>query len=793
VMRKTILLRSFALHLPLFILLSMGVSLCADQLPKTGYMEVWPLVLTKHVYQLRIPAVKSQDMFVMLDVKITPKDNGLIRKVFAVAKWQEVNWPQDVWKNTGLPANTQVKGAWIAEVPIAQDRPGKYSITAGIIFPNTLNKLRFLADDVTLHAKPDWMKSRAGIPGLNVLPKSWTPMSIRRKNDKLELDCWNRLTELSSRGGFIDQIINGKENLLTAPMQMIISDADGKRLEPAGTWQVMKKSTAGMVIRREYNNKSGKAQITLTQEYDGFTWINIDFKGSRGIGTLEVRVPLQSKLAKYIYYYPDNPWYWGNIKNVIPVPREGLGWTASYRDYLFIGDVSGGLYWYSGDRKQWQKPDDADSVQVLSNAKSVEARFLVHTNPELIDHASYEFGMQTTPVKPWPQDPLHNRISLFNWDEGIVNSLDRLKEVGYKAVGLCEWWTTAWGGTVPRDPKALKHLTEEAHKRGMQVILYFGFEIDETQEDFKKFPWELIGADPRVASVNSGKAVSRFYPPERFDENLPDRKVYGSLRSGPEKERLLAGMKTLLTEYGVDGFYLDGTQLPTDSLHEARDLMKRMRYLVDTYATRGIIYAHTSSRNDIAVNSFADVVSNGEQLAAVPELSGWKDDVGSIPMDYVMMMLNAQPWGVPHDIVDVLGPEYSDLASLLGTGSSNYQWGEDQWPARRIWVESDLWHASFTPCNIASSRWDKRPANIYVSYYLGNNGLYTMIVYNANLATQEVSVPIRTVLNLAASQKMGEPSVAFSRAAVKWISEEDMWKGDIPACRGVILQAKVLQ
>jgi hypothetical protein len=292
--------------------------------------------------------------------------------------------------------------------------------------------------------------------------------------------------------------------------------------------------------------------------------------------------------------------------------------------------------------------------------------------------------------------------------------------------------------------------------------------------------------------VNAGKAVSRFYPPERFDESLPDRKVYSSLRSGPEKERLLAGMKTLLTEYGVDGFYLDGTQLPTGSLHEARDLMKRMRYLVDTYATRGVIYAHTSSRNDIAVNSFADVVSNGEQLAAVPELSGWKDDVGPMPMDYVLMILNAQPWGVPHDIVDVLGPQYSDLASLLGTGSSNYQWGEDQWPARRIWVESDLWHASFTPFNIASARWDKRPDNVYVSYYSGTDSLYTVIVYNANLAAQDVSVPIRTVLNLAAGQKLGEPRVVFSRSAVKWSSEGDTWKGNIPACRGVILQAKGL-
>lgn len=757
------------------------------------YMEVWPLELTKRAYQIRIPAVKSQYNTITLDVRITDEQNHTVRNTRTKAIWENVVWPQSIWEMSGLPVDHQVRGAWIAEVPIAQDKPGERNFIAKVVTPQVIKGQNYIARNVVLHGRPGWINQKAGLQGIDSLPKSWTPMTLYREDKKIDIGCWNRSTTLTADGAFINQIVRGKDDILTSPMQLIISDADGNQLKPFGKWQVVMESISKVMTRRKLANITSQAQITLTQEYDGFTRVNIDFKGGRGIGIVEVIVPLQATLAQYIYYYPDNPWYWGNIKNVIPVPREGLGWTASYRDYLFIGDVSGGLYWWSGDRKQWQKPNDPDTVQVLSNGKTVEARFVLHKEPEQINSAKYEFGIQVTPVKPWPTDPLHNRVSLFNWDESIVNSLDRLQEVGYKVIGLCEWWTTAWGGTTPRDPIALKHLTTEAHKRGMQVIVYFGFELDETLNDFVKYPWELLGTDPRLAPVNSGKAVSRFYPPERFDSSLPDRKVYGNQRTGAEKERLLAGMKTLLTAYGVDGFYLDGTQLPTGSLNEGRELMKRMRYLVDTYATRGIIYAHTSSRNDIAVNGFADVVSNGEQLAAVPELSGWKDDIGVLPMDYILMLLNPQPWGVPHDIVDVLGPEYSDLAKLLGTGCSNYQWSENQWPMRKIWIDADLWHAQFTPFDVATTRWDKRPNNVYFSYYRSSDNLYTIILYNANLVIQDVSFIVRDVLNLTASQKLDEPCVIYAQSEVKWKAVGETWHGNIPACRAVILQTKVSQ
>lgn len=775
---------------------------CQEPGLPVGYMEVWPMVLTTRDFVLRIPAPDAAPPELNLEVSIQPEVTGPVRVEHVTARWQDVPWPAEVWRRAGLPDTPEPRGAWIASIPIEPTTPGRYRFRARGTGPQAGMDRVFEAEPITLHPRPAWCDVRAGIEGLSQVPRPWTPVEVAVGEGAPVIKCWNRTLFLDPAGVLLTRLSSGSEELLARPMTLEAVDDTGARLKPVGQWQMDPPQPTQVTCRRALKGSASEIAVSLTTEYDGLTWVRLELRGEAAISHLTLTIPLAARLVPLIYYYPDIPWYFGNLYNVVRAPRNGYGWSASYREFFFFGGPRAGLQWASDSAALWESPHRPDTVQAIAEADVLEVRMHLLRGGKPTRNGIFEFALQATPVKPWPEDPLQGRVATFNWDEASLLApftalgepfadmrvLDRMKQAGIQVVHLGEWWTTAWGGTEARDPQALRNLTAEAHRRGMQVIVYFGFEMDETLEDFQRFGWELLGGDPRLGSYSYRE--DRFYPPERFDHSKPARKVYGSDRSGPEMERLLAGMKTLLTDYGVDGFYLDGTQLPTGNLRRARELMKRMRYLVDTYAsTRGVIYAHTSSRNDISVNGFADVVYNGEQLRYAPFLQGRRHLGGAMPLDYLELLMNGHPWGVPHDLCDDT-PEYVDFALLLGTGAGTYQWSEDYWPLKRVWLTGDLWHADYTPPDVAMARWPDRPPELYVSAFRSRNDVFTVVLFNARGEDIAVSLPVRQVLQVA-DRDLSAPQVVYSRQPASWRVDKDEWLGVLPAGSGVALRAAV--
>lgn len=760
-----------------------------------GYMEVWPFVLTDGAFHIHIPCPEAASPQISLRVQVSAAGQT-VREATVPAQWENLAWPDAAWKAAGLPGDIAMRGAWVAKLPIGDLQPGTYDFTARIEAPEALAGRQFSATAVALHPRPDWLDAKAGIEGLKVVPRPWEPVGVE---DGPTLTCWNRRTSLDAGDGLMQQITSGGERLLSGAVQLVLVDTQGVTLQAEGGWEQCESANTHASFRRTYTAEGSRAQITVTVEYDGFTWVSADIQSGPGIGTMELRVPMREPVAQYVYYFPDHPWFWGNIRNVIKAPRTGYGWTATHCDWLYVGDLSRGLMVYCPDRSRFDAPDASDTVRLVCQGDRMNLSVSVLRNVRPVQSGAFEFGLQATPVKPWPQDPLHNRVSMFNWSPGSVMSeyaglgenfggmtiLDRMKQAGIRVVHLCEWWTTAWGGVEAREPEALKQLVAAAHERDMQVIVYFGFEIDDSMEAFQRFGREILGADPRLCSYSE----YRFYGPARFDKSIPSRKTYGSDRSGPEMERILAGMERLLTEYDLDGFYLDGTQLPTGGVRKARELMKRMRYLCDTHSDHGIIYAHTSSRHDISVNGFADVVYNGEQFRSVKELQGRRSLAGVLPMDYILLLMNGTPWGVPHDLCDG-NPEIEGLAQLLNVGARTYQWSESFWPLKKLWQEADLWRAAYTPPQDANPRWKGRPRDVYVSWYRSESAGWTVQLYNARAEEVAVEFPAREALGLSAGAPLGKPRMAFGPdGAETWAAEGDIWKGTLPSCRVVVLRA----
>jgi len=759
-------------------------------------MEVWPFVLTSETFRLRIPTERQSPKRLRLKVQILSEGGEVLRTERTTATWQDVRWPEDVWAEAGLPTGQEPRGGWIAELPIEPTEPGTYRFVAE---PAEIQDTTFADPEVVLYEQPDWLHAQAGIEGLDQVLEPWTPVKTETVEGDRVLSCWNRRTILGD-AGLVKQITSGETQLLTSPIELSATDNQGRQLElePEGDWKVTEQKDTHVAVRRRWSRGDSHADVTITQEYDGLIWLQIDLTSETGIEQLEITVPVDRELAPLIYYFPDLPWYFGNINNVIKTPRPSMGWSASWRRWIWLGGMDAGLLCWLADKEKWQNPDEPNTISLQTTGDTARLCLRVLKGPETSTRASCEFVLQATPVKPWPEEPLHNRVSNFNWRAATLlqpyralgepfkdmKYIDRLKQAGYKVISLGEWWTTSWGGTEPREPEDLRRLTREAHERDMQVIVYFGFEIDEEVEAFKQFPWEMVGGDPRLRSYKE----HRFYGPARFDQSVPSRKAYGSDRSGPEMERLLAGMKKLLTEYHVDGFYLDGTQLPSGSLRKARELMKRMRYLADTYGTRGVVYAHTSSRNNIAVNAFADVVYDGEQLRYVPEFRNRKTVAGVFPEDYFFLVMNGRPWGVPHDLC--AGREFTDAALLLDTGVNTYQWRESYWALQKIWVEADLWHADYVPPHVVNPRWEGRPRDVFASYYRSEDELYTVVIFNRRASDVQIDLPVSAILQLADGVELKQPRVAYCHEDVQWEAADGVWRGTVPGCRSVVLQAE---
>lgn len=373
-----------------------------------------------------------------------------------------------------------------------------------------------------------------------------------------------------------------------------------------------------------------------------------------------------------------------------------------------------------------------------------------------------------------------------------ANELAYLASRGIKAVTLTEDWTASWGGTEPRDPASFKRLVREAHRHGLAVLPYFGFQIDDQVNDFERYKWEL--AVKGRAAERHGKTMTWLGT---------NRKLYMDDRIGPEMERLLAGMKTLLTEYEVDGFYFDGTILPGGGdnpyvvgrdrlgrtkyypvIRKTRELAKRVRYLVDTLRPRGIIYGHTSSILYAPTVCFSDVIFNGENIVRYKPMLQTQWFLDGLPLDYYRILLNGYTWGVPMDDCNTGPwiPWQNMLAMLHHTGVSRpYD------PLRDVWMQYRLSDARFLPYWSLDGRWPTRPTDVHTSAFQLSRDRY--LVMAANFAAQGtwINLPLGDVLNVKtiAATKQVYPENMPDQGG-----RQTMYSGWCPAGTPIILEVQ---
>ncbi len=119
--------------------------------------------------------------------------------------------------------------------------------------------------------------------------------------------------------------------------------------------------------------------------------------------------------------------------------------------------------------------------------------------------------------------------------------LTTAKEAGASVVMFFEHWCTAQNGGRSRYEPILKNMVEDAHRTGLKIIFYFGFEIAEVPEHK-----DMIDECKALADQSPN-----YYSPAK-------QNTYWVSYGGPYMEYLLYNMARLKKELKIDGVYLDG-------------------------------------------------------------------------------------------------------------------------------------------------------------------------------------------------------------------------------------------
>jgi hypothetical protein len=511
-------------------------------------------------------------------------------------------------------------------------------------------------------------------PGLAAapVPTPWTPVGVKSAEAATEVTVWGR-THRFLRSPLPASIRTAGQELLAAPIRLV-GTVDGK---PAA-W-----SRSGVFALRH-----GPEQATLTgwlandaviidstvrMDFDGMARVDLVVLPQRGakprVDQLWLEIPLKSSCATLYHCWPGR---WGRAENSGAVGSEPK--SLPFKALVWLGWEEGGLSWFAESDQGWQPQRRDQAIEVIPGAETtvLRVRLLDSAPPRL--PLTFTFGLQATPVKPWPADFHEWRIwhapqlattlgksasVVFpKWftchrafpDGKPLPKLDRAAELGVKTVVFHEDWNPVQNYPATSEEPQIKSLVDACHQRGMKVLLYFGYEFSPLAPEWAEMADDVL--------LKNAKGVA--YPGWH---RLPEQRDFRVCYHSRYQDLLVDGIKRLMDRIGFDGVYLDGTispegccnqhhgcgyqapdgtLRPTYPIFAVRQLMQRLYTMI--HPRGGLVNAHQSTCCMTPTLAFVHSYWDGEQFAG-GELSG--DPLSRLPLGAFRAEFMGRNFGVP--------------------------------------------------------------------------------------------------------------------------------------------------
>ena len=512
--------------------------------------------------------------------------------------------------------------------------------------------------------RPKWLGSKEGITQRVLRP--WTPVKIKTSGDTLAIGTWGRSYEFSNLP-FPTRIETKDCSILARPVG-ITAKVDGR----AVNWQAgSTKLETTTPTEVSFSQTASDGLLTLSArtriEYDGMARIDWKIRSARRGKldelTLEICVP--AKHAKYLYQYP-GPWGGRVLRNARALPPAG--YVYGFIPFLWLGDEERGLAWFCESDKNWFSNRPEEVTKITRDGDNVVIRLSIVNAPVEMSpgkELSYTFGLQATPVKPVVKDLWDFRISTpvnYGSDYDALRNkigpkleLDYLADLGVKTLFITNWTDILCSTSPVGRSDELRKLVESCHERGIQVLVYIGYQISENNPEWPAFHQEV-----------------RRSPVDRRRDSYPGQEKKQTMDiicfQSVWQDYLVDGIARLIDEYDIDGVYIDtlflscnntshgcgyvaqdGRMVKTYPIFAFRETFKRIYTSVKTRKPEGQVDVHNSTCMVIPALAWATSYYDGEHLYVYKPKA--KHVMDMIPLDMFRTEFMGHQWGVPADFL----------------------------------------------------------------------------------------------------------------------------------------------
>ncbi len=545
----------------------------------------------------------------------------------------------------------------------------------------------------------------------NTLLHPWTAVQVKEENGKVTVEVWGR-SYIFDNAALPTSIISQGREILASPIKVT-----GLENEEDIVW-----SEQGIFVAEhtnEYALLCGYMQSTvfvintaLKIEYDGFITADlkivqkgktvaqifgIDKNVIKGYDLKELKVefPLVPEYSELYHYWPNID---GDSAGENPIANSGniKNMMLPFKPVMWLGTDKAGLSWCCESDECWDYANGALEVATADNANTFKMHLFDGEVPNWKNGGQnplcYRFGIQASPVKPYVEEQGERRClhidcfkkvetdyHTFLFGKSAENpnetNFDRISRLGVNVLFLHEKWNCFqnYYNTSTKIREDTKEIVAEAHRRGIKVLPYFGYEIASMAPEFYDMHRD-------VRTVYGNPLVWYRQPPQR-----DYRVCYGSAW----RDKLTDGIIKALDEFGFDGVYLDGTVTPRPCMNERhgcgyrdndgnlhptypvwslREMMRKLYTAIDP--KDGIVCVHPNGMVAPPLLTFTHLYWDGETL----QYPMFKDALKGIPTDYCRAQLVGRNSGVPAEFLVYEHPHAPDwsfkkaLSLLLSHG-----------------------------------------------------------------------------------------------------------------------------
>jgi hypothetical protein len=463
---------------------------------------------------------------------------------------------------------------------------------------------------------------------------------VNAQGESHQIEVWGRSHSFS--GPMPSSIRTAGVDIMAGPVRLV-GVADGAPIEWRTSGMFVTEQTDTEVVLSAWQASPAMlANATVRVEFDGLIRIALVLvppaRVSPRLDRLWLEVPLRRECATLFHCFPGT---WGGANNSGELTDVGL--ALPFKPFVWIGWEDGGLGWFAESDRHWQPADPQRAIEIVPDSAGMILRIHLLDSPPPRLPATFAFGFQASPVKPWAAEFHEWRVwhapqlgvSLTlpvpeEWhlchrafpDGNPLATLDRAAQAGVKTVVFHEDWAPIQNYPFTTPEAEFKAIVAACHQRGMKVLVYFGYEISSLAPE-----WEECAEDVLVKRSDGAPTGGWFRPPKQRDFVV----CYNSYWA----DRLAEGIAAGMDRYGYDGIYIDGmiepwaccnerhgcgyraadgTLKPTYPVLAVRRFLRRLYEHI--HPRGGLISAHQSTCCVTPILGFTHCYWDGEQLTS---------------------------------------------------------------------------------------------------------------------------------------------------------------------------------